>query len=96
MIISFADSGTEDIFDGADTKAARRTCPQQLWPAATVALDVLNHATALQDFKGLGYGLHKLRHDRSGQRAIKINRQYRICFVWVPDGPRNVEIADYH
>ncbi len=94
MIRSFADQGTEDIFDGSDTKAARRTCPRDLWPAARRRLDALNCAGDLSDLRHLG--LEKLKGDRAGQHSIRINDQYRICFVWTPDGPEEVEIVDYH
>ncbi|MYC99128.1 MAG: plasmid maintenance system killer protein [Gammaproteobacteria bacterium] len=96
MIASFANKGTENVFDGENTKAARKVCPTHLFPAAREALDVLTYAMSLQDLKGLGYGLHKLHRERAGQWAIKINKQYRVCFVWASDGPRDVEITDYH
>ncbi|MDE0473355.1 MAG: type II toxin-antitoxin system RelE/ParE family toxin [Gammaproteobacteria bacterium] len=96
VIASFANKGTENVFDGENTKAARKVCPTHLFPAAREALDVLTYAMSLQDLKGLGYGLHKLHRERAGQWAIKINKQYRVCFVWASDGPRDVEITDYH
>ena len=96
MIVSFANTGTENVFDGDHTKAARKVCPTHLFPAAVEVLDALNYAMSLQDLKGLGYGLHKLHRKRAGQWAIKINQQYRVCFVWAPDGPKEVEITDYH
>lgn len=40
--------------------------------------------------------LEPLRADRAGQHSIRINDQYRVCFVWSPGGPRDVEIVDYH
>ena len=94
MIVSFKDRGTEDIFNGIDTKSARRTCPRQLWPAAQRRLDALNTAAALSDLRP--FGLEKLQGDRAGQHSIRINEQYRICFVWTPQGPADVEIVDYH
>lgn len=95
MIVSFSDKGTEDFFDRQNTKAARKACPTHLFSAAMEVLDALNYAMSLQDLKGLGYGLHKLHRERAGQWAIKINKQYRLCFVWASDGPREVEITDY-
>jgi proteic killer suppression protein len=44
----------------------------------------------------LGNHLEALAGDRVGQYSIRINRQYRICFIWTPSGPANVEIVDYH
>jgi proteic killer suppression protein len=43
-----------------------------------------------------GNRLEVLRGDRAGQCSIRINDQWRICFVWTPDGPEAVEIVDYH
>ncbi len=43
-----------------------------------------------------GNRLERLSGDRSGQHSIRINDQYRICFVWTDAGPRDVEITDYH
>ncbi|MFZ2963538.1 MAG: type II toxin-antitoxin system RelE/ParE family toxin [Rhodoglobus sp.] len=40
--------------------------------------------------------MEKLRGDRDGQHSIRINDQYRICFIWTDDGPTRVEITDYH
>jgi proteic killer suppression protein len=43
-----------------------------------------------------GNGLEALKDDRKGQHSIRINSQWRICFVWTPQGPTDVEIVDYH
>ncbi|MEO5830121.1 MAG: type II toxin-antitoxin system RelE/ParE family toxin [Rhodanobacter sp.] len=43
-----------------------------------------------------GNQLEALKHDRTGQHSIRINRQWRVCFVWTASGPENVEIVDYH
>jgi toxin HigB-1 len=43
-----------------------------------------------------GNALERLRGDRAGQHSIRINAQYRICFVWTDRGPSGVEITDYH
>jgi len=60
-------------------------------------LAVLNRAEKLDDLKvPPGSRLELLKGDRSGQFSIRINDQYRICFVWEADGPRDVEIVDYH
>ena len=42
------------------------------------------------------YRLEALKRDRAGQHSIRINDQYRLCFVWKADGAHEVEIADYH
>jgi len=60
-------------------------------------LAMLNRAEKLDDLKvPPGNRLELLKGDRSGQYSIRINDQYRICFVWEADGPRDVEIVDYH
>ncbi len=43
-----------------------------------------------------GNALEPLKGDREGEDSIKINDQYRICFVWTSEGPEDVEIVDYH
>ena len=97
MIRSFADRGTEDIFDGAETRAARRTCPKTLWPIARRKLDQLNRVRDLVELAiPPGNRLERLRRDRAGQHSIRINDQYRICFRWENGYADEVEIADYH
>ena len=97
MIRTFADSGTEDVFDGKNSAAARRTCPRSLWKAAYRKLDLLDSATEVNDLRiPPGNRLEALKGDRSGQHSIRINDQYRICFTWTDAGPEDVEIVDYH
>jgi toxin HigB-1 len=97
MILSFADSGTEDIFDGKRSKWANKVCPIELWNTAKRKLDWLDQAGGLVDLHvPPGNRLEKLTGDRRDQHSIRINNQYRICFVWTPNGPANVEIVDYH
>ena len=96
MIISFRDRGTEDIFDGVGTKAARKTLGSQLHRKAAKVLDRLNSAVSLRSLSLPGLRLEKLKRDRAGQHSIRINDQYRICFLWTEAGAENVEIVDYH
>lgn len=96
MIVSFADKGTENVFDGLDTKAARKTLPSQLHAKAGGTLDRLNSAVSLRSLSLPGLRLEKLKGDRAGQHSIRINDQYRICFRWTESGAEDVEIADYH
>ena len=97
MIESFLNQGTEDIFNGVNSKAARKTCPKNLWNVATRKLDQLDSVTALDELKiPPGNRLETLSGDREGQFSIRINEQYRICFTWSETGPRNIEITDYH
>ncbi|MBZ0167898.1 excinuclease ABC subunit A [Candidatus Methylomirabilis lanthanidiphila] len=97
MIRSFRSSGTEDIFNGRDTKAARRTCPKNLWKVAVRKLEQLDSTLRLDDLRvAPGNRLEALSGNRAGQHSIRINDQYRVCFVWTSNGPDEVEIVDYH
>ena len=97
MIQSFKTAGTEDIFNGRRTKAARSTCPQSLWKIAVRKLDQLDSVTTLQELQiPPGNRLEALKGDRQGQHSIRINDQYRLCFRWTDTGPAEVEIVDYH
>ena len=97
MIVSFKNSGTENIFDGANSRAARQTCPQQLWRVALRKLEQLDSATELNDLSvPPSNRLEALKRDRLGQHSIRINDQYRVCVIWTEAGPTNVEIVDYH
>ena len=97
MIRSFKGRGTEDIFNGLNTKDARRTCPQDLRAVAARKLDQLDSVQDLEDLRiPPGNRLERLSGDRAGQLSIRINDQYRICFQWTDSGPDEVEIVDYH
>ncbi len=97
MIRSFKDPSTDDIFYGRNTKDARRCCPQTLWTVAARKLDQLDSAQSLEDLRlPPGNRLESLSGNRSGQHSIRINDQYRICFVWADNEPDQVEIVDYH
>jgi len=97
MIVSFKDQGTEDIFNGSNTKAARQTCPESLWKIAIRKPDQLGSVTALRELTvPPGNRLEVLTGDRTGQYSIRINERWRICFVWSEGGPDEVEIVDYH
>jgi len=97
VIRSFRDRGTADVFDGKNTKAARRTCPSELWQVARRKLDQLNAAVSRESLRlPPGNRWEKLKGDREGQDSIRVNDQYRICYVWTAKGPARVEITDYH
>ncbi len=60
-------------------------------------LSALEAATELEDLRfPPGNHLEELKGDRIGQHSVRINAQWRICFVWTPKGPAEVEIVDYH
>lgn len=97
MIISFADQATSDIFNGIDSKQARKRLPIELWKAAMRKLDQIDSVIVLDELKiPPGNRLEKLRGNRENQMSIRINDQYRICFAWSEAGAVNVEITDYH
>lgn len=97
MIQGFCDAASQDIYDGKNTRAARSRLPSDLWRVAARKLDQLNQVLALAELRvPPGNHLEALSGDREGQHSIRINDQYRICFEWTEDGPRAVEIVDYH
>ncbi len=97
MIVTFRDEGTEDVFDGRDTKKARKVCPQDLWRVARRKLDRINQAAELNDlWVPPDNRLEELKGARKGQYSIRINDQYRVCFTWTERGAERVEIVDYH
>jgi toxin HigB-1 len=97
LIVSFADKGTEDLFNGEESRRARQLLPQELWGNANRKLDMLNAAVKLEDLRfPPGNCLEKLSGDRKGQHSVRINDQYRVCFRWTENGPEEVEITDYH
>ena len=60
-------------------------------------LDQLNAVGELRDLASPpGNRLEALKKDRRGQHSIRVNDQFRVCFVWTPKGPKDVEIVDYH
>lgn len=88
---------TEDIFNGENSKEARRICPTSMWNVAARKLDQIDSVTALTELKiPPGNNLEALSGNRKGQHSIRINDQYRICFMWTDSGPDQVEIVDYH
>ena len=97
MIRSFQDRGAEDLYNGVDSRSARRACPSTLWIIAQRKLDQLDTAVSLAGLRvPPGNQLEALKGDRRGQHSIRINGQFRICFVWTADGPEAVEVVDYH
>lgn len=60
-------------------------------------LEQLHQAGVLDDLRvPPGNWLEALKGDRKGQHSIRVNEQFRVCFVWTTQGPKNVEIVDYH
>ena len=97
MIGTFKNAGVQDVFNGRNTREARKTCPESFWRVAARKLDQLDSATALDELRvPPGNRLEALMRDRKGQHSIRINDRYRICFIWTNLGPDQVEIVDYH
>jgi proteic killer suppression protein len=97
VIRSFRNLAAEDIFNSVDSKRARRACPALLWKVARRKLEWLDSAGTLNDLRvPPANRLEALRGERAGQHSIRINDQYRVCFVWTESGPDRVEIVDYH
>ncbi|MBT8397965.1 MAG: plasmid maintenance system killer protein [Gemmatimonadetes bacterium] len=96
MIVSFRDGGTEDIFEGRESRSARRVLPISLHRIAGEKLDWLNAASSLKSLNLPGLRLEALRGKRKGLHSIRINDQYRVCFRWTEKGAEDVEIVDYH
>lgn len=97
VIKTFADQGTEDLFNGINSLSARRICPDKLRSVARRKLELLDSVILLDELRiPPGNNLEALKHDRLGQHSIRINEKYRICFVWTKEGPLDVQIVDYH
>lgn len=97
MIVSFKNQGTEDIFNGRNTKEARKLCARVLWRVAARKLDQLDSAQSVEELRiPSGNRLESLSGNRKGQWSIRINKQHRLCFKWTVSGPAEVEVTDYH
>ncbi|MFC1832471.1 type II toxin-antitoxin system RelE/ParE family toxin [Thermodesulfobacteriota bacterium] len=97
MIITFKNKGTEDLFNGKNSKEARKICPRLLWKIAARKLDQLDSVIKVQELRiPPGNKLESLSGDREGYYSIRINERYRICFIWTESGAEFVEIVDYH
>jgi proteic killer suppression protein len=93
MIQGFADTEAELIWSGRRS----RKLPADIQNVALRKLRLLNQARVLTDLRlPPGNRLEALKADRQGQYSIRIDDQWRICFVWVEGGPSHVEIVDYH
>lgn len=97
MIHTFANRGTEDIFNGDNTKQARSILPANLFGQARRKLDMINAAEEVKDLREPpGNRLEQLKGHLKGFHSIRINEQWRIIFRWTSKGAEVVEIIDYH
>lgn len=93
MILSFRCAETAGVWAGRFS----RKLPQDIQQTALRKLRMLNNAARLSDLAvPPNNRLEALQGDRQGQHSIRINRQWRLCFVWTEGGPEDVEIVDYH
>jgi proteic killer suppression protein len=93
MILSWKNARTEAVARGERPKGL----PADLVRVAVRKLTMLDNAKSLEDLRSPpGNRLEALKRDRKGQHAIRINDQFRICFVWTVAGAEDVEIVDYH
>ncbi len=93
VIRSFADKETEKVFN----RRFSRKLPPKVQRNAGRKLEVLNVARVLDDLRvPPGNRLEKLTGNRRGQHSIRINDQWRICFLWRSGDAYEVEITDYH
>lgn len=93
MIQGFADPETEIIWSGRRS----RKLPPDIQAVALRKLRLLNQARVLQDLRiPPGNRLEAFKGDLAGKYSIRINDQWRICFIWQDGGPSDVGIVDYH
>ena len=91
-IQSFKCRDTRDLFEG---NRCRRFV--NIETVAMRKLAMLNRAAVLEDLRiPPNNRLEALQGDRAGQHSIRVNRQWRVCFIWTESGPKDVEIVDYH
>jgi proteic killer suppression protein len=93
MILSFKDKETEAVYRGYQ----HPKFPPEIIRTAKRKLQMLDAASGLGDLKvPVSNCLEALKRNRAGQWSIRINRQWRICFIWINNNAHNVEIVDYH
>ena len=93
VIRGFRDKTSKAVFNGESPKGF----PADLVKVARRKLRYLNAAGDLGDLRSPpGNRLEGLAGDRRGQHSIRINDQFRVCFVWTVEGPAEVEVVDYH
>lgn len=96
MIQTFGDEPTSDVYQGRETKAARKL-PKNLWPVIRRKVDAIHQARSLQDLRlPAGNRLEALKGDRAGYFSIRVNEQYRITFRFEEGKANDVSCEDYH
>ena len=93
MIISFHDDETRKVWEGEFSKKL----PEQIQAVARRKLRMINNAKQIDDLRiPPNNRLETLQRDRKGQWSIRINDQWRVCFMWEQGQVKRVEICDYH
>lgn len=96
VIRALADDTTRDIWNGVNSRAARRI-PRTLWPVVRRKLDQVDSVPTLDALKvPPGNRLHALAGDLAGYHAIRVNDQYRIVFRFEGNDALDVRCTDYH
>ena len=96
MIRSFADGASEQVFNGENSRIARRL-PKELWPLIRRKLDAINAAAALNDLRvPPGNRLEALKGSQKGRYSIRVNDQFRITFRFECGHAWEVRCEDYH
>lgn len=96
MIRTIADDATRDIWNGVNSKAARRI-PRDIWPVIRRKLDQIDAVTHVEDLKvPPGNRLHALSGDLAGYHAIRVSDQYRVVFRFEGPDAYDVRCTDYH
>ena len=96
MIRTLADDTTRDIWNGVNSKAARRI-PRELWPNVRRKLDQIDAVTRLEDLRvPPGNRLHALGGELRGSYAVRVNDQYRIVFRFEGADASDVRCTEYH
>ncbi|HEY3374608.1 MAG TPA: type II toxin-antitoxin system RelE/ParE family toxin [Candidatus Aquicultor sp.] len=93
MIKSFGDKGTEKVYN----REGSSKLPRDIQQVALRKLRMINNAKSLNDLRiPPANRLEKLKRSREGQLSIRINDQWRICFLWQGEDAYEIEITDYH
>lgn len=93
MIMSFSNEAAQSAWD----RRFRKGVPNDIMKVANRKLTQLNGALSLDDLRvPPGNRLESLSGDRAGQHSIRINDQWRLCFIWRDGNVFDVELVDYH
>jgi len=93
MIKSFKDKETEKVY----SREGSNKLPQNIQQVALRKLRIINNAKSLNDLRiPPANRLERLKGDREGQFSVRINDQWRICFLWQDGDAHEIEITDYH